>query len=488
MIKRLATELSVIVLLFCLSLINNTFAQTVPQGFNDLEKLELNDLSTTTLDFSLRLEDGSLSPQLFNETNFKPGDANSKSFHIVKEGELDFQYQVSAVKTGGDIGLCNALQVEAKLDGVTQYSGSLLGLTLSPTEVISAGDDSWTFILSLNDLSASLQDKSCQFNFVFTGWQTDSDGSWGFMDQEIFSNNLTSGNWGAFTGGTAVVINEIMWMGSEGSSADEWIELRNMTGQDINISNWRIDNAVSGAGHFEIPNGYTIPANGYFLIANYNVDHANSRLNVQADLQSVSINFYNDYQTNGQLVLKDNSLNVIDRAPLPTSANWPQGSQGGNPTLYKSMERNITPGDGTLASSWHTCESAGCLSTTFWDSPNTQNYGTPKALNLSENDSTSLENSTAQGSPLPQLPEIVTTPPQVDPIVESSASAELAVTPTPTPEPELSPEVQPVSDPQPSPEPEITPTPALPELIIEVKPELETTSPEAKPESTNENI
>src|SRR3989344_3891492 len=38
-----------------------------------------------------------------------------------------------------------------------------------------------------------------------------------------------------------VVINEIMWMGTQGDSADEWIELRNMTGGVIDISNWVVD-------------------------------------------------------------------------------------------------------------------------------------------------------------------------------------------------------------------------------------------------------
>ena len=33
-----------------------------------------------------------------------------------------------------------------------------------------------------------------------------------------------------------VVINEVMWMGSSSHTADEWIELRNMTSHDIDFS------------------------------------------------------------------------------------------------------------------------------------------------------------------------------------------------------------------------------------------------------------
>ncbi|MCD6334669.1 MAG: lamin tail domain-containing protein, partial [Candidatus Latescibacteria bacterium] len=35
-----------------------------------------------------------------------------------------------------------------------------------------------------------------------------------------------------------VVINELMWMGSTASSADEWIELRNTTDSEILLSGW----------------------------------------------------------------------------------------------------------------------------------------------------------------------------------------------------------------------------------------------------------
>jgi hypothetical protein len=49
------------------------------------------------------------------------------------------------------------------------------------------------------------------------------------------------------------------------------------------------------------------------------------------------------------------------------------------------MERNSVPGDGTQGTSWHTCIAAGCNDTIFWDVEG-NNYGTPKATNLSEND------------------------------------------------------------------------------------------------------
>ncbi|MCH8748799.1 hypothetical protein IH781_03540, partial [Patescibacteria group bacterium] len=55
----------------------------------------------------------------------------------------------------------------------------------------------------------------------------------------------------------------------------------------------------------------------------------------------------------------------------------------------KSMERHSVAGDGTSAGSWHTCIDAGCNVDTFWDVADGDNYGTPGATNLSENDPTS---------------------------------------------------------------------------------------------------
>ena len=61
----------------------------------------------------------------------------------------------------------------------------------------------------------------------------------------------------------SVVINEVMWAGGD----NEWIELYNTTSQDIQMENWKIENACRIKDGVKQPleniNG-TIPANGYF--------------------------------------------------------------------------------------------------------------------------------------------------------------------------------------------------------------------------------
>src|SRR3989344_8215813 len=79
-----------------------------------------------------------------------------------------------------------------------------------------------------------------------------------------------------------VVINEIMWMGTQGDAADEWIELRNMTGNTIDLSNWVVDNLGPGSNAVTIPSGKSIIANGFFLIANDTKETGNH--NVDPDL------------------------------------------------------------------------------------------------------------------------------------------------------------------------------------------------------------
>jgi hypothetical protein len=152
-----------------------------------------------------------------------------------------------------------------------------------------------------------------------------------------------------------VVINELMWCGSTVSYADEWIELRNMTSNSISLGNWDITKLSSGAEKLmlTIPSDKSISAGNYFLIANYSENSEKSKLNVPPGLVNTSVSL-----SNSTLQIKlyngswDSGGTLIDTA-----------SDGGSPlagdNLNKySMERNSSPGDGTLASSWHTATSS----------------------------------------------------------------------------------------------------------------------------------
>jgi len=144
-----------------------------------------------------------------------------------------------------------------------------------------------------------------------------------------------------------VVINEIMWMGSQGDSADEWIELRNMTGSPIDLSNWVITDIGPGSADITIPSGKTISGNGFFVIANDT--EPNSVMSIVPDhIVNLSMN-----DTGEQIILKNSSDITIDIADN-AGGGWFAGANPGGQNPKSSMERNSIPGDGTVSTNWHT--------------------------------------------------------------------------------------------------------------------------------------
>jgi hypothetical protein len=184
-----------------------------------------------------------------------------------------------------------------------------------------------------------------------------------------------------------VVINELMWMGSFGDNDDEWIELRNTTDEDIDISNWRILGAGKGSGdraHVQIPNGYTIEANGYFLITKKKWNKTEISLSKDLDKNEGMTNVEGmDLDDNSEkLTLEDKNRKVIDVA-WKDGCHWPAGWHG--IFLHMSMERDKKPDNGKDASSWHTCVDSKCNDKTYWDHEGFD-FGTPGKENLSEDD------------------------------------------------------------------------------------------------------
>lgn len=170
-----------------------------------------------------------------------------------------------------------------------------------------------------------------------------------------------------------VVINEVMWMGSDGSTADEWIELRNMTDQDIYLSGWVIEGlGTSGSPDITLPGGATLPANGYYLVSNF--DEAGSSVSVVPDYVDTGVELANGGEV---LTLRTDGGLTLDETP---TGGW---AAGVNTTDKRSMERVSQPGDGTDPANWYSCDSSSCADaqSNFWDGGS--NFGTPGEVNLS---------------------------------------------------------------------------------------------------------
>ncbi len=233
-----------------LSAIGRTFAY-----FNDTETSSENTYSAGTLDFSWHsLVD--FSPEV------TPTASTSRSISLTNEGSLGFQYAGRTTNTSGT--LCDFLNLEAKLDGIIVYTGSLTSFNYNAGE-FSTSTDEWQFKVNLSSDDPSLQNQTCNFDFVFDGTQI---GGAGFSDQEIISNTITSGIW------QKVVINKVYYDvdAAHGESGRnewkyEWIELYNPLDHSINLKNWEIcDNIDCEIIHQNV----SIPALGFVLLAHDN--------------------------------------------------------------------------------------------------------------------------------------------------------------------------------------------------------------------------
>jgi len=173
-----------------------------------------------------------------------------------------------------------------------------------------------------------------------------------------------------------VVISEVNWYGNGADSEDEWIELRNTSGAELNVSGWTIEGAATGSASYTIDTPTLLAAGAYLVIGELqgpDVDGQRTSLTGVPDVQIGGLSFTN---TGEQLTLRDIDGNLVDQSPV---APWPAGST----STLRSMERrdNVTDGgytDGTDAGAWYTWNPADNRDTT---NPDSADHGTPGARN-----------------------------------------------------------------------------------------------------------
>jgi len=164
-----------------------------------------------------------------------------------------------------------------------------------------------------------------------------------------------AGDAGATTPTRTVVFSEVMWMGSEASTADEWLELCNTTASPVDLSGWCITRLYKGAHQVmvELPDIQVAPGRA-LLVANYAPSEARCALAVQPDVVTTALTLAN---TRLQLCLLTGPpgsggvlVDVADDgrgAPLAGTAQPPA-----------AMVRVDLAADGTTAAAWETASSA----------------------------------------------------------------------------------------------------------------------------------
>src|SRR3989344_5800432 len=149
---------------------------------------------------------------------------------------------------------------------------------------------------------------------------------------------------------SAVFINELLWAGSDLSTADEWVEL--YADADTDVSGWILTSVNSSGEEVAIvrfSTGTIIGSNQYFLIANN--DAANSRLARDADVITKSLTLPN---TKLLIRLKDQSGTIIDLADDGVGVPFAGANASGTGTRA-SMER-ILYGLGNIKEHWATAQ------------------------------------------------------------------------------------------------------------------------------------
>jgi len=233
-----------------------------------------------------------------------------------------------------------------------------------------AGEDEivLNFSEDISDTSVSIWDFSVEWtwsilNWTILSWSTDDNQikielnpwdlrleiwtskirfSWVNKVSDLNSNLNTQILW--ITVNWSVIINEVNWAGSSLSEDDEYIELRNMWANPVDLSNYVIENA-SAWGSVIIPSWKIIPWNWYFLISNFPETDPDTVLNVAPDYSVGFMNLSNTW--NWDLILKDSSWNIMDTVEWDTWLSW-------DSIKFYSMERYENPWDWLWLTSWYT--------------------------------------------------------------------------------------------------------------------------------------
>jgi len=165
-----------------------------------------------------------------------------------------------------------------------------------------------------------------------------------------------------------VVFSELMWMGSNASNADEWIELYNRGETEIDLAGWTITRLTQDGEQvmLQLEQG-KLPPGAVFLIANYGPANARSQLAVEPHRVHAAVSLPNNKL---QLRLYDGHPDQGGRL-MDVADDGTGGPLAGDAGLKRAMVRIAFQQEGSLSTSWATAQEAS-----GWDEGATE-LGTP---------------------------------------------------------------------------------------------------------------
>jgi len=171
------------------------FTSATDADVSDSEVATGNIFTATTLDMSQnQTSNNQPRSSLFNVTGMIPGGFEVMGVRIKKEGKMDFNYRLSSKQTAGDNGFCESLNVTWLQNWQVKYQGSLSSLILDD-RINEDGVDDWVTLVKFEGDSHNLALKECQFELIFKTWRNDPNEVSGFVDEEVLTNRVSSGNW-----------------------------------------------------------------------------------------------------------------------------------------------------------------------------------------------------------------------------------------------------------------------------------------------------
>jgi len=155
-----------------------------------------------------------------------------------------------------------------------------------------------------------------------------------------------------------VIFNELMYHPITGNADDQYIELFNRSGSPVNLSGWTLGDGVS----FTFPNGTSIAANGYLVVANSranfltNYPTVNPAIvlgdfggNLSGSGERVTLGKPDSIvSTNGMVVVTNFFQIVVDEVTYSGGGRWGKWADGGG----SSLERIDPRANSRLPSNW----------------------------------------------------------------------------------------------------------------------------------------
>jgi len=188
--------------------------------------------------------------------NMEPWTTTSRSYSVHPLASNPFQYFASTTITDGDRDFCEGIQATFKQGTGTLFTGSFSNLITATTTTFE------DFSLDATTGAGNFQNKFCNFDIDFNGWQTRHNlpSLTGYSDRESATSTLAS--WGFRINKVYYDVDSVH--GSEtGNGSNEWVEIYNQTDTALDLSDWKIcDNNSCD----RIPSSPLVPAKGFAII------------------------------------------------------------------------------------------------------------------------------------------------------------------------------------------------------------------------------